>query len=119
VRVVAVADASAAISDALGSVLLDDAVTWATRGGAWVSVYLDEDRADAPDNPRLSLITTRLGLTDRAFHATARGHALILGTDPTGTDDDLPSWVIAEVSRCGITIENAPGRAAWARRPRG
>jgi hypothetical protein len=117
VRVVAVTDASAAISDLLGSVLLDDVVTWATPGGVWVSVYLGKDRATAPDNPRLSLIATRLGLTDRAFHAAARGDALILGTGPTGADEDLPSDVVAEVGRCGVTVENAQGMAAGACRP--
>ena len=119
VRVVAVADTSAAISDLLGSVLLDDVVTWATPGGVWVSVYLGEDRATAPDNPRLSLIATRLGLTDRAFHAAARGEALILGTGPTGTDEDLTSDVVTEVSRCGITVENAQGMTAGAYRAHG
>lgn len=119
VRVVVVADASAAISDLLGSVLLDDVVAWATPGGVWVGVYLGEERATAPDNPRLSLIVTRLGLTDRAFHAAARGDALILGAGPAGADEGLTSDVVAEVGRCGVTVENAQGMTAGAYRAHG
>lgn len=102
-----VQDTSTAISDALGAVLLDDAVSWPTCCGVWVSAYLGEDRATAPDNPRLCLIATRLGLTDREFHATARGDALIVGSLPTGVDVDLPSRVLAEAVRAGVPIEPA------------
>jgi len=108
VFMVVVADTSAAISDALGGVLLDDAVTWAASGGAWVSAYLGEARAHERDNPRLSVIATRLGLVDRAFHTAARGDALIVGSLPTGVDVDLPARVVAEAARTGIPVQLAP-----------
>lgn len=114
-RVVAVDDASTAISDLLGEVLLDDAVTWRTPGGAWVSVYLGEDGAAAADNPRLSVVATRLGTTSRAFHVRARGDALILGTSPTGVDVDLPRSALTEAGRCGVPIEAAQTQTGRAR----
>ena len=109
----AVTDSSAAISDLLGGVLLDDAVTWNLGGGVFASVYWAEDRAGLPVNQRLSVLATRLGIVDRTFHATARGDALLLGTTRQGRDIDLPDAVAAAVDRCGYTLTpaTAPARA--------
>lgn len=106
--VVAVADRASAISDTLGGVLLDDPYTWCTAAGGWVSAYLGEGRHRRGDNPRLSVVATRLGVTDRRFHAATRGEALLLGTALTGVDRDLPEAVLAEVARCGLEIRCRP-----------
>lgn len=105
VRLLPVADAATAISDLLGGVLLDDPVTWCSTVGTWISAYLGERRGGCGDNPRLSLVATRLGLTDRWFHACARGDALLLATRPGGVvDDDLPEAVVAAVRRSGLIV---------------
>jgi hypothetical protein len=90
----AVTNSSAAISDLLGGVLLDDALTWDLGGEVSVSVYRAEERAGLPVNQRLSVLATRLGIVDRAFHATARGDALLLGTTRDGREVDLPAAVV-------------------------
>jgi hypothetical protein len=94
-----VQDSAAAISDLLGGVLLDDAITWALGGGVLVTVYRAEDRAGLPDNVRLSVLATRLGVVDRTFHATAHGDALLLGTTRQGRDLDVPDAVTTAVDR--------------------
>ena len=57
-RTLEVKDTCAAISDALGGVVLDNAATWHGPCGAWVSVYLGEDRDGTSDNPCLSVVVT-------------------------------------------------------------
>lgn len=100
----AVADTAAAISDLLGGALLDDTVTWSLGCGASASVYWAEDRAGLPVNQRLSVLATRLGIVDQAFHAAARGDALILGTTCQGRDTDVPATVTAAADRCGYQV---------------
>jgi hypothetical protein len=107
----AVADSAAAISDLLGGVLLDDAVTWNLGGGVCVSVYWAEDRADLPVNERLSVLATRLGIVDQAFHATARGDALLLGVTRQGRDVDVPGTVTVAADRCGYPVAPATAPA--------
>jgi hypothetical protein len=99
-----VQDSAAAISDLLGGVLLDDAVTWNLGGGVCVSVCWAEDRAGLPVNERLSVLATRLGIVDRTFHATARGDALLLGTTRQGRDLDVPGVVAVAADRCGYPV---------------
>ena len=117
VREVEVADSSAAISALLGGVLLDDAPVWKTPGRVWVTVYLGEYRAEAADNPRLSVAATRLGLTDRAFHALARGDALLLGASSTGADVDVPQVAVTLMRVSGVPV--APVDAPWPEARRG
>jgi hypothetical protein len=100
----AVEDTAAAISDLLGGVLLDDPLSWDVSGGVFASVYRAEDRAGLPVNERLSVLATRLGIVDRAFHATARGDALLLGTTREGRDLDVPDAVAMAAHRCGYRI---------------
>jgi hypothetical protein len=107
----AVADSAAAISDLLGGVLLDDAVTWNLGGGVCVSVYWAEDRADLPVNERLSVLATRLGIVDRTFHAAARGDALLLGATRQGRDLDVPRSVTVAADRCGYPVAPATAPA--------
>lgn len=93
-------DSAVAISDLLGGVLLDDPLTWNLTDGISAAVYLGEDRADLPDNDRLSALATRLGIVDRVFHAAARGDALVLGATRHGDDLDVPDAVTAAAHRC-------------------
>lgn len=99
-----VADTAAAISDLLGGVLLDDAVTWSLGGGTSAAVYCAENRAGLLANQRLSVLATRLGIVDRAFHAAARGDALVLGATRQGRDIDVPDAIIVAVDRCGYPV---------------
>jgi hypothetical protein len=111
----AVADSAVSISDLLGGVLLDDAPTWYLGGGGCALVYQAEDRAGLPVNQRLAAIATRLGVVDRAFHAAARGDALILGATGQGRDTDVPDVVAAAADRCGYQIAPAtPAEPAYA-----
>ena len=71
-----VEDSATAISDLLGGVLLDDTHVLPLTDGTSVTIYQGEDRASLPVNDRLTVLATRLGIVDRAFHATARGDAL-------------------------------------------
>jgi hypothetical protein len=107
----AVADSAAAISDLLGGVLLDDAVTWNLGCGVCVSMYWAEDRTGLPINERLSVLTTRLGIVDRAFHAAARGDALLLGATRQGRDLDVPAAVTVAADRCGYPVAPATALA--------
>jgi hypothetical protein len=107
-----VQDSAAAISDLLGGVLLDDAVTWNLAGGVCMSVYRAEDRADLPVNERLSVLATRLGIVDQAFHATARGDALLLGVTRQGRDVDVPGAVAVAADRCGYPVAPVTAPAA-------
>jgi hypothetical protein len=100
----AVADTAAAISDLLGGVLLDDAVTWNLGRGVSTSLYWAEDRVALPVNQRLSVLATRLGIVDRTFHASACGDALLLGATREGRDVDLPCAVALAADRCGYTV---------------
>lgn len=100
----AVEDSTVAISDLLGGVLLD-ALTWDVDAEALVTVYSAEDRASLPVNQRLSVVATRLGIVDRAFHAAARGDALVLGTTHHQVvDTDVPAAVTLAAHRCGYQI---------------
>ena len=98
-----VADSAAAISDLLGGVLLDDPFTWGLGEEASAAVYVAEDRAGLPVNQRQSVVATRLGIVDRAFHAAARGDALILGTR-ADRDLDVPAAVVVAAHRCGYPV---------------
>jgi hypothetical protein len=100
----AVEDSATAISDLLGGVLLDDACVLPLTDGTSVSVYQSEDRASLPVNDRLTVLATRLGIVDRAFHAAARGDALVLGTTRQDIDVDVPATVIMAADRCGYQI---------------
>jgi hypothetical protein len=104
VRVVVVPDSSVGFSDVIGGVLLDEPFAWVTPVGEWVHVYLGEGRTGAVDNRRLSIIMTRLGLTDRAFHEGAKGDALLLGANEAGADANIPTGVLVALTRCGIPI---------------
>lgn len=97
-----VKDSAGAISDLLGGVLLDFLI-WCVGDGAFATVYCAEERAGLPVNQRLSVVATRLGVTDRAFHDAARGDALILGVtgQDQGVDVDVPAPVVAAAHRCG------------------
>jgi hypothetical protein len=107
----AVADTAAAISDLLGGVLLDDTDTWNLGCGGFVSVYRAEDRAGLPDNQRLCMLATRLGIVDRALHTGARGDVLLLGATRHGRDTDVPVTVTAAADRCGYPIAFLPSPA--------
>jgi hypothetical protein len=103
----AVQDSATAISDLLGGVLLDDPLTWSLSGGVFATVYRAENRANLPVNQRLSVLATRLGIVARAFHAVARGNALllgVLGAAPGDIDLDVPATVTAAAERCGYRI---------------
>lgn len=100
----AVADSAVAISDAIGGVLLDDAHHVRLPDGALAAIYRPENRTRLPDNPRLCMIATRLGLVDRAFHATARGDTLILGSTRERVDVDVPESVVSAAGRAGYRI---------------
>jgi hypothetical protein len=108
----AVEDSSSAISDLLGGVLLDDPVTWCVGQEMFATVYCAEDRAGLPVNQRLSVVATRLGVTDRAFHAAARGDVLILGTTRDHSDVDIPASVTEAAHRGGYRIAPPPPRRA-------
>ena len=98
-----VPDRIAAISDTLGAHLLDD-VTVLLPCGELICLYRSEEYARLPDNPRLAVVLTRLGVSDRQLQAALRGDALVLGSTSTGTvvDLDVPDHVVTACRRCGI-----------------
>ena len=73
---------AAALSDAIGGGLLDDALT-DTINGAGYCLYADADRLtkQLPDNPRAVLLAARLGWIHLADRIHLRGDLLITGTD--------------------------------------
>jgi hypothetical protein len=94
---------AAALSDAIGGGLLDDALT-DTINGAGYCLYADADRLTKllPDNPRAVLLAARLGwihLTDRI---QLRGDILITGADHSGNDTDLPYALVEAAHRTGL-----------------
>jgi len=102
-----VEDSATAISDLLGGVLLDDPRVLPLADGPAVTIYQGEDRASLPVNDRLTVLATRLGIVDRAFHATARGDALVLGVTRRTIDVDVPDAVTVAAHRCGYRVAAA------------
>lgn len=103
--------------------MLDDAGVLPLADDEFVAVYQGEDRAGLPVNDRLSVLVTRLGIVDRAFHAAARGDALLLGVTCQAVDIDVPDAVTVAAQRCGYPVTpalppQAPAGAAPAGMPR-
>lgn len=94
---------SAALSDALGGGLLDDA-QYGCEGGAGYCLYLDEDRRDKnlPPNRRAVQLAERLGWGGSAERVDVRGDALVLGTDDFRNDADVPVAVVTAARRAGL-----------------
>lgn len=99
-----VTGSAVSISDAIGGVLLDGPFHIRLPSTPLAAVYRPEERTGLPGNARLSLIATRLGLTDRAFHTTARGDALILGAPREYLDTDVPDVVLRAAARAGALV---------------
>lgn len=93
----------AAISDAIGGGLLDDALT-DTLDGAGYCLYADADRLTKhlPDNPRAVLLAARLGWVHLADRIHLRGDILITGADDAGNDTDVPHAVLVAAHRTGL-----------------
>jgi hypothetical protein len=51
------------------------------------------------------VLAARLGHLDRAWLADLRGDALIVGSGPGGTDEDVPDGVIDAAARSGLLGE--------------
>jgi hypothetical protein len=67
-------------------------------------LYQGENSANLPVNERLTVLATRFGIVDRAFHATARGDALVLGMACEAVDIDVPDAVTVAAHRCGYRV---------------
>lgn len=82
---------AAALSDAIGGGLLDDAVSGVIDSARYC-VYLDADRRSghAQENPRAVRVAARLGWERLAEQIQLRGDILITGLDARGNDADLP-----------------------------
>jgi hypothetical protein len=94
---------AAALSDAIGGGLLDDALT-DTIDGAGYCLYADADRIaqGLPDNPRAVLLAARLGWIHLADRVQLLGDILITGADDTGNDTDLPYVLVEAAHRTGL-----------------
>jgi hypothetical protein len=100
---------AAALSDAIGGGLLDDALT-DTIGGAGYCLYANADRLTKllPDNPRAVLLAARLGWIHLADRIQLLGDILITGTDHTGNDTDLPYALVEAAHRTGLLPCHCP-----------
>jgi hypothetical protein len=94
---------AAALSDAIGGGLLDEALS-DTVGGLDYCLYADADRhaKRLPDNPRAVLLAARLGWIQLADRIHLHGDLLLTGTDPAGNDTDIPYAVIEAAHRTGL-----------------
>lgn len=104
VRVGPVRDSNVAISDALGGVLLEDAVCWRWDHGSWLTLYLGQGRDAGPDNPRLGVVLARLGMHERHVQRRLHGDGLVLGTTSDAQDVDVPYEVLEQVRHGGIAV---------------
>jgi hypothetical protein len=93
--VVMVRDSTVAISDLLGGGLVDDPPLIGFHGTDRYALYLDINRAGAPDNPRAALLAALLGMHQRAVRAALRGAVLVTGMRPDVDEDvDVPAEVV-------------------------
>jgi hypothetical protein len=107
VAVIAVPNASASISEAIGGHLLDDTTTGVLPGGARFTLYLaDAPGIELPDNPRAAVLAARLGLDgDRALMARLCGDLLITGLCTAPFDDiDVPDQIEAMIDRIDTPV---------------
>ena len=102
--VLALRDAAADLSDAIGGGLLDEQLVDGEPGQR-CCVYLDEGRRarDLPPNRRLERLAARLGWP-HLDGAGPLGPALVTGLDPHGADLDVPPAVLAAALREGLTF---------------
>jgi hypothetical protein len=94
---------AAALSDAIGGGLLDEALVESLEGVGYC-VYADLDRVTRgfPVNARIAVLAARLGWIDLIDRAQLRGDLLIVGADDQGNDTDVPHTVIEAAQRCGL-----------------
>jgi hypothetical protein len=105
---------AAALSDAIGGGLLDEALVESLDGVSYC-VYADLDRVtrQLPPNARVAVLAARLGWIDLVDRAHLRGDLLIVGADDQGNDTDVPISVIEAAQRCGLLpcVASDPGTA--------
>jgi hypothetical protein len=106
---------AAALSDALGGGLLDDAY-YGAIGPDRYCLYLDEMRQakHLEPNQRAAVLAARLGWEN--LRIRLHGDALLVGTDSGCRDTDVPAGVLAAARRAGLiapreksTDQPAPG----------
>lgn len=102
---------AAALSDAIGGGLLDEALV-GTYGTDDFTFYLDERRnvAQLPVNDRAAVLSARLGFVRRGWLAGLRGDALVLGRLHDHEDTDVPRSVV-DVARAAGLLSAAPPSA--------
>jgi hypothetical protein len=93
---------AAALSDAIGGGLLDEALhgTYLTDE---FTVYLNDHRliAPLPANDRAATLSARMGYTDRRWLAGLRGDALLLGRG-NHDDEDVPASIVNAARAAGL-----------------
>lgn len=94
-------DTAAALRDAIGGGLLDEAV-YAVVNNLGYCVYLDEHRGDQPENRRATMLAAHLGWLAAAWRTGLRGDALVCGVDRDGNDTDVPLAVVAVAGVAGL-----------------
>lgn len=108
VSLLQVPDSSPALSRAIGGGPLDEvhADTYLGRG---YTVYGAEDRRTRalPINVRVVTLSRRLGWANQAPRLSLRGDLLLIGTDPTGQDTDLPIPVLQQAALAGLIAVHA------------
>jgi hypothetical protein len=91
---------AAALSDAIGGGLLEDAVYGRVDGQDYC-VYLDEEREvkRLPGNRRAERLARLLGWSADDPAPTLLGDILITGVGPHGDDADVPDYVLGSPAR--------------------